>query len=52
MSFSDDAFRIEFETRFGPTGAETPLSGPYLKLEEFPFLIIGPSGVIRMGSPV
>ena len=27
-------------------GTETPLSGPYWKLEEFPFL----SGVIRMGS--
>ena len=31
-------------------GTETPLSGPYWKLEEFPFSHNWPSGVIRMGS--
>ena len=31
-------------------GTGIPLSHPILKLEDFPFLIIGPLGVIRMGS--
>ena len=32
-------------------GIETPLSHPILKLDEFPFPIIGPLGVIRIDLP-